>query len=217
MEKIRVLIVDDHPVVHQGIKMLIGTEPTIQIVGEARDGKSAVQQVKRLKPDIILMDLVMPQGSGIVAIAQIRRDYPAIKIIVLTTFEDDDLIDAAMAAGADGYLLKDADGEALLQAIQAAHRSEIPLHPRVARYLFRGRKEQAVSKDVDELTEREKEVLELVAQGLSNKEVAQRLNLSEGSVKVYVSRILDKLQVSTRTGAAIQAIQMGLISMNAEA
>jgi DNA-binding NarL/FixJ family response regulator len=212
MMQIRVLIVDDHAVVRKGIQMLISTEPTIQIIGEAVDGQDAVRQVKTLQPDIVLMDLVFPQEDGIEAIVQIKHDCPNIKIIVLTTFEDNVRINAAMNAGADGYLLKDADGEALLQAIQAVQQGEMPLHPRIARYLFRGGMRQDDTNGFSRLTEREKEVLQLVAKGLSNKAVAQALSLSEGTIKVYLSNILGKLSVSSRTEAAVWASQSGLVT-----
>jgi DNA-binding NarL/FixJ family response regulator len=212
MEKIRVFVVDDHIVVRKGIRMIVDTEPSIQIVGEAENGQSAIRQVKSLQPDVVLMDLVMPGDGGIEAIAEIKRDHPHIKIIALTTFEDADRINAAMEAGADGYLLKDADGEALLQAIQAAQRGDMPLHPRIARYLFTGATKDIDTEDsVECLTEREKEVLKLVAKGWSNKDVAQVLNLSEGTVKVHVSNILGKLNLSSRTEAAVWAVRIGLI------
>lgn len=212
MKKIRVLIVDDHAVVRKGVQMIVSTEPLIQIVGEANNGQDAVRQVKDLQPDVILMDLVMPHKDGIEAIAEIKRNDPDVKIIVLTTFEDEEKIKAAMHAGVDGYLLKDADGEALLQAIQAVRKGDMPLHPRVARYLFKGTKRPNDTNGTGHLTPREKEVLELVAKGLSNKEVAQALHLSEGTVKVHVSNILGKLDASSRTEAAVWAAQMGLIS-----
>jgi DNA-binding NarL/FixJ family response regulator len=216
MKPIRVLIVDDHAVVRKGIQLLVSTESAIQIVGEAKDGRDACHQAKLLQPDLILMDLVMPHEDGIEAIAEIKRDTPNLKIIVLTTFGDDARINAALQAGADGYLLKDADGEALLQAIQAAQRGDMPLHPHVARHLFRGAGRQTGSNDMDHLTEREKEILQLVSKGLSNRDIAKNLTLSEGTVKVHVSNILNKLGVSSRTEAAIWAIQMGLVSVDQE-
>ncbi len=216
MTQIRILIVDDHDVVRKGIQMIVSTEPTIQVVGEAKDGQEAVRQAKSLQPDIILMDLVMPQGDGIEAIAEIKHDYPQIKIIALTTFEDNVRINGAMEAGVDGYLLKDADGEVLLQAIQAAYRGDMPLHPRVARHLFRGMTSHCDTNGDEYLTEREKEVLRLMTRGLSNKDIGQALNLSEGTVKIHVSSILGKLSVSSRTEAAVRAVQMGLVSLDEE-
>lgn len=215
--QIRVLVVDDHVVVRKGIQMIVGTEPTIEIIGEATDGQEAVRLVKSLQPDVVLMDLILSQEDGIEAIGEIKHDCPTIKIVVLTTFEDNIRIHAAMEAGADGYLLKDSDGEALLQAIQGVHQGQMPLHPRVARHLFRGRLTQVDKNRLDCLTEREKEVLQLVATGSSNKMVAQALNLSIGTVKVHLRNILRKLSVYSRTEAAVWASQVGLISSPDEA
>lgn len=215
MNPIRVLVVDDHPVVRKGIQMYIGTEPTIELVGEAKDGASAVLQVKRLQPDVVIMDLFMPHKDGVTAIAEIKRDFPQVKIIVLTTFEHNDQINAAIEAGADGYLLKDADGEALLEAIKTTRLGEMmPLDCRVARYLLHDAAGQAAPNQLVHLTEREQEVLDLLAQGLSNKAIADKLSLTEGTVKIHVSRILSKLNVSSRTEAAIQAVQLGLLTGN---
>ena len=218
MNPIRVLTVDDHLVVRQGIRMIAGTDKTIQIVGEAKDGQSAFHQVKELRPDVVLMDLVMPNENGIEAMVRIKRDQPQIKVVVLTTFEDEDKIRAAMAAGADGFLLKDADGDALHKAIHTAYRGEMPLHPRIARHLF---KKNASSPDstlntIDDLTERERDVLEFVVKGLSNKEVARALSISEGTVKIHVSNILGKLHLANRTQAALYGLREGLTDLNPE-
>jgi DNA-binding NarL/FixJ family response regulator len=212
MKQIRVLIVDDHTVVRLGIQMMISTEPAIKVVGEAKDGRDAVRQVKYLQPDIVLMDLVMPQGDGVEATAEIKRDCPNVKVIVLTTFDDKIRISVAMDAGADGYLLKDADGEALIQAIQAVQQGEMPLHPRIARQLIRGIISPIDASGSSHLTEREKEILQWVARGLSNRTVAEGLNLSEGTVKIHVSHILAKLHVSSRIEAALWALQKGLVA-----
>jgi NarL family two-component system response regulator LiaR len=211
MNVIRVLIVDDHVVVRRGIQMFLDTDPSIQIVGEAESGQDAVRKAKALQPDVILMDLVMPDGAGIEAIAEIKRSIPNAKIIVLTTFGDESRAKAAMEAGADGYLLKDADGEALLQAIQAVRRGDMPIHPHVALHLVKNYAERRGTGGIKYLTEREKEVLQLVAQGLSNKAIARALHLSPGTVKVHVSNILSKLEVSSRTEACVLALQSGLI------
>lgn len=215
MERIRVLIVDDHMVVRTGIQILVRTEPAIHIIGEARNGREAIYLTQILQPDIILMDLVMPEENGIEAIAQIKRDFPCIKILVLTTFEDEVLINAALEAGADGYQLKDANGEALLHAIRATQIGDMPLHPRVARYLFKlkAARDNISINRMNDLTEREREVLQLIAQGLGNKEVAQILNLTKGTVKIHVSNILNKLNVSSRTEASILAVQAGLVPL----
>jgi DNA-binding NarL/FixJ family response regulator len=210
MKRIRVLIADDHAIVRKGIQMIVNTEPTMQLVGEAEDGRDAVTQTQHLQPDVVLMDLVMPDGDGISAIAAIKREHPHIKIIVLTTFEDNYRTLASLKAGADGYLLKDADGEALLQAIQAVQRGEMPLHPRIAHHLLADRVEPTASAKAEQLSQREQEVLQLIAKGFTNKEVADALDLTSGTVKVHVSHILGKLNVSSRTEAAMLAVKLGL-------
>jgi NarL family two-component system response regulator LiaR len=212
MKQIRVLIVDDHIVVRRGIQMFLDTDSSIQVVGEASCGQDAVRKAKSLQPDIVLMDLVLPRLNGIEVIAEIKRclRLSNLKIIVLTTFVDEARVTAALEAGADGYLLKDADGDALLDAIHAVRRGDMPIHSQVTRHLV-----GSVTKRKDgnsHLTEREKEVLQLVAKGLSNKAIAQVLNLSNGTVKVHVSNILGKLKASSRTEAAVQALQSGLIA-----
>ena len=215
MNRTRVLIVDDHAVVRKGIQMFLDTEPSIEAVGEAVNARDAVHQAIGLRPDVVLMDLVMPGGDGIKAIARIKQAVPRTKVIVLTTFGDEARVNAAMEAGADGYLLKDADGEALLQAIRAVRNGDVPLHPRVARHLVKS----SSSKDLRQarnLTHREKEVLRLVAKGLSNRAVARKLHICEGTVKVHVSNILSKLNVSSRTEAAVWAVQTGLVSPEEE-
>jgi DNA-binding NarL/FixJ family response regulator len=212
MKLTRILIVDDHAIVRKGIQMLLDSEPVIQVVGEAQNGEEAMGQVEQLQPDVVLMDLVMPGEDGLGATALIKRHYPEVKVIVLTTFNDPLQIMAALRAGADGYLLKDADGEALLQAIQAVQKGGMPLHPAIANYI-RETLEQADMNRLYSLTDREKEVLQLVAKGLSNKEVAHKLSLTEGTVRVYVSHIFDKLNVSSRTEAAVQAAKIGLVSL----
>jgi DNA-binding NarL/FixJ family response regulator len=213
MSQIRVLIVDDHAVVRKGIQMFLSTEPSIQAVGEANDGQDAVRKAISLQPDVVLMDLVMPKGDGIEAIAKIKGCVSNVKIIVLTTFKDGGRINAALQAGADGYLLKDADGDALLQAIHAVQQGNAPLHPSVARHLVSNVTQDKGADGISHLTEREKEVLRLVAKGLSNKAVARALNLSEGTTRIHVSNILGKLNALSRTEAAVKAVQLGLISL----
>jgi len=209
MNPTRVLIVDDHAVVRKGIQMFLSTEPSIRVVAEAEDGQEAIRQAKSLQPDVVLMDLVMPQEDGIEAIAEIKRCVLNIKVIALTSFKDEAKFKAAIEAGADGYLLKDADGDSLLQAIRAVQQGGMPIDPQVARHFVRdGMQREATT---GHLTEREKEVLQLVARGLSNKAVAQALKISEGTAKVHISNILGKLNASSRTEAAVQALQMGLV------
>jgi NarL family two-component system response regulator LiaR len=192
--------------------MIVNTEPDIQVVGEAKDGGDAANMAKRLKPDIVIMDLVVSRENGMAAISTLKKHDPDVKIIVLTTFDDEQMVLAALSAGADGYLLKDADSEALLNAIQAVQRDEMPLDPRIARYLFRGGIfRNGTNKKSPGLTARETEVLQLVARGWSNKAVAHELCLTEGTVKVHVSNILGKLKVSSRTEAAVLATQLGIV------
>jgi NarL family two-component system response regulator LiaR len=212
MDQIRILIVDDHAVVRHGIQMFLDTDPVIQVVGEAEDGQEAVRLAASLKPDVVLMDLVMPQGDGIKAIAEIKQHVPQPKIIVLTTYKDEARATAAIKAGADGYLLKNVDGDELLRAIYTVQQGDAPLDPHVAGCLLRELSEHRDAARLNPLTKREQEVMQLVAQGLSNREVARDLNLSEGTVKIHVSSILSKLNVSSRTEATIRAMEMGIIS-----
>lgn len=211
MKSIRLLIVDDHSIVRKGIIMYLRTEATVEIVGEAASGREAIHQVELLKPDVVLMDLVMADGNGIEATQQLKRLFPNLKIIILSTFKQEEDVRAVMAAGADGYMLKDADGDALLQAIHDVQKGDMPLHPSVARYLIHRTSPSNSLPPDNLLTEREKEVLTWVARGLSNKAVANVLNLSSGTVKVHVSNILGKLHVNSRTEAAMLALQKGLI------
>ena len=211
MKQIRLLIVDDHAIIRKGISMYLDTEPTIKIVGEAVDGRDGIRMTERLQPDVILMDLVMPVMDGIEAISYLKQHLPSPKIIVLTTFGDQDKFKAAMAAGADGFLLKDSDGKALVQAIKAVQQGEMPLHPSVTSYLVKSIDPKNKS-DRDQLTRREREVLRLLTRGWSNQEVAQELGISRGTVKVYVSHILQKLSASSRTEAALMAMNEGLFA-----
>ncbi len=212
MQKIRVLIADDHYFVRKGIMMVLAAEPRVEIAGEAGTGIEVIEQVKTLQPDVVLMDLSMPHGGGIKAISTIKNIFPRTSIIVLTMHQDEGNINAALKAGADGYLLKDANDGSLLKAIFAVHGGDMPLHPHVARQLLNGMGKRNVPEPAGaNLTEREIEVLALVSQGMSNKAVAQKLHLSSGTIKIHVSNILSKLNVSSRTEAAVQAIQLGLI------
>lgn len=207
---VRVMIVDDHAIVREGLTMLLGEESDIDVVGEARDGVEALANLARLQPDVVLMDLVMPQMDGITATAQIRQQRPNCQVLVLTSFAEDQRVPDAIQAGAVGYLLKDVLKADLLRAIHAAARGEPTLHPEAQRQLM----QQVVSPTqpnlLDALTEREMDVLRLIAQGNSNKEIAAALYLAEGTVKGYVSAILGKLQVTDRTQAALYAVKHGL-------
>jgi NarL family two-component system response regulator LiaR len=212
MDPIRVLIVDDHAIVRQGLRTYLELLEGIEIVGEARNGTEAVAQVHELAPDVVLMDLVMPEMDGIEATRQVTALSPAPKVIVLTSFTEDEMVFPAIRAGATGYLLKDISPSELAQAIQAVHRGEAQLHPDVTRKLlnqFVGpMTEPAVAPDP--LTARELEVLRLIARGMSNRELALELAISEKTVKTHVSNILGKLHVDDRTQAAIYAYKHGL-------
>jgi len=207
---IRVLIADDHAVVREGLKALIETEPGLEVVGEAADGEEAAFKARLLKPDVILMDLVMPRKDGIAAIKEIKREDPKARILVLTSFAEDKRIISAIKAGALGYLLKDASPEELLRAIRDVYRGGSSLHPTVAQRLIeevRGPSETPL----ESLTGRELEVLRLIAQGLSNKQIAEKLFISEPTVRTHVSNILRKLHLESRTQAALLALREGLV------
>ncbi len=213
-DRIRVLIVDDHAIVRKGIRALLATEPGVEVVGEAEDGQQAVTHTGRLRPDIVLMDLVMPEFDGIEAIARITAEYPETRILVLTSFAADDKVFPAIKAGALGYLLKDSTPGELVQAIQQVHRGESSLHPTIARKLL-----QELSGATDRppapepLTDREVEVLQLLARGRSNQEIADQLVISEATVRTHVSNILSKLHLASRTQAALYALRQGLASL----
>jgi NarL family two-component system response regulator LiaR len=215
-ERIRVLIVDDHQVVRQGLSMFLGLRPEIVVVGEAADGKAAIEMVARLEPDIVLMDLVMPELDGIAATRQIRALHPRTHVIALASFTEDDKVIPAIQAGAASYLLKDVTPDALVEAILAVHRGEARLHPDIARKLMervaQGSTEtRGAAAPPEGLTTRELEVIRLVARGRSNHEIAQELVISEKTVKTHVSSILGKLNLEDRTQLAIHAIKSGLV------
>ena len=211
---IRVLIADDHAIVRKGICALLATEPEIEVVGEAKEGAEAILQAGRLSPDVILMDLVMPEVDGLEAIRQIALQQPQIRILVLTSFDGDDKVFPAIRAGALGYLLKDSAPDELIRAIRQVHRGESSLHPAVARKLLREVSQPSKrDADADPLTEREVEVLRLVAAGWSNREIACQLEISEATVRTHVSNILSKLNLCSRTQAALYALREGLASL----
>jgi DNA-binding NarL/FixJ family response regulator len=207
---IRVLIVDDHEIVREGLETLLSEEPVVEIVGQANNGLEAVTLADSLKPDVILMDLVMPELDGIEATRRIRSAGGASQILVLTSFADDQRVRDAIEAGAIGYLLKDVLKADLLRAIQTAAQGKPTLHPEAQGYLMRHVSAPAPTSNLPNLTERERDVLRLIARGQSNKEIAITLHLTEGTVKGYVSAILAKLDVADRTQAALYAVKHGL-------
>jgi NarL family two-component system response regulator LiaR len=212
---IRVLIVDDHAVVREGLRALIETQPDMTLVGEARNGAEAVQKTDELEPDVVLMDLVMPHKDGIKATAEIQQAQPDVRVLVLTSFAEDDKVFPAIKAGAMGYMLKDASPLELLAGIRDVYRGEPTMHPTVARKLIREIKQPTKLPPTPEpLSEREGEVLALVARGLSNQEIADRLYISEKTVRTHVSNILGKLHLANRTQAALYALREGIADLD---
>jgi DNA-binding NarL/FixJ family response regulator len=208
-ESIRIIISDDHPVVRAGLSGMISGEPDFEVVGEADNGKEAVALTGELKPDVVLMDLRMPEMDGVTAIGHIKADYPEVQILVLTTYESDADILRAIETGATGYLLKDTPREELFGAIRLVAEGKSPLAPGVATRLMqrmRGSEEEGLST-------REIEVLELVARGTSNKEIAKQLWVSETTVKSHMLHIFDKLGVTDRTAAVTAALKRGIIRL----
>lgn len=213
-ERIRVLVVDDHLVVRRGLLALLGTEPGIEVVGQAADGHEAVERALELEPDVVIMDLVLPGIDGAEAMRRIRERKPSIHVLVLTSFGSDDKLFPALKAGALGYLLKDASPEELIRAIRATARGLSSLNQAVARRLLAElSRERAVRPARDGLTEREIDVLRLLARGLSNEGIGEELNISEATVRTHVSNILFKLGLDNRTQAALYALREGITSL----
>ena len=209
----KVIICDDQAIVRDGLEMLLKLEPDIKVVGTAEDGASAVEMVEKEKPDLVLMDLKMPVMNGVEATRQIRTKYPDVKVLVLTTYDDDEWVFDAIKAGASGYLLKDTPRDEVVKAIRGTATGKTFLDPSIAGKVLKQastHQTQPASLITGKLTEREKEILRLIARGLSNTDIADRLFLSEGTVRNHVSAILAKLGVSDRTQAAVIAIQHGL-------
>lgn len=214
-EGIRILIADDHAVVREGLRALIATEPGMGLVGEATDGVDAVAKAQTLEPDVILLDLVMPRKNGIEAIKDIIRENPEARILVLTSFDEDEQVFGAIKAGALGYLMKDSAPGELLQAIRDVYQGESSLHPSIARKVIRElNRPTSLPPSEAPLTEREVEVLVLVARGYSNEEIGQRLVISERTVRTHVSNILEKLHLANRTQAALYALRTGLAALD---
>jgi NarL family two-component system response regulator LiaR len=211
---IRVLIVDDHAVVREGLRTYLSLEEGIELAGEAGNGREAVTLACTLKPDVVLMDLQMPELDGVAATAAISERLPDTRVIVLTSFTDDEHVLPAIKAGATGYLLKDASAEELVQAIEAASRGEARLHPMIAKRLMQQVTTPREQRAEVALTPRELEVLRLVARGMSNKEIARALVTSERTVKGHVSNVLGKLELSDRTQAALYAVRHGIVPLS---
>jgi NarL family two-component system response regulator LiaR len=212
---IRVFVADDHAIVRKGIRAVLEIVPDIEVVGEAENGRDAVHRVEQLRPDVILMDLVMPEVDGIEAIRRIKDRQPEARILVLTTFAGEDKIFPAIKAGALGYHLKDSRPEELVKAIRQVRRGESSLHPVIARKVLEELSRPSDRPPTpDPLTPREVEVLRLVAQGLENWEIAERLVITEATVRTHVSNITGKLHVASRTQAALYALREGIASLD---
>lgn len=213
-ESIHILITDDHAIVRKGLRTLVESEPGMEVVGEAADGVEAVLKARSLNPDVILMDMMMPRMDGLEAINEIMRENPEARILVITSFAEDDKIFPAIKAGALGYLLKDSTPEQLIQAIYAVYKGESSLHPSIALKVIRELNRPSELPPTEEpLTTREVEVLKLVARGLTNQEIAEILVISERTVGNHIGNILNKLHLANRTQAALYALREGLVDL----
>ncbi|HEX9116115.1 MAG TPA: response regulator transcription factor [Anaerolineae bacterium] len=218
MSKIRVLIADDHAVVREGLRTLIGSEPGMEVAGEAADGNEAVAKAAALRPDVVLIDLKMPRKGGIEAIAEIKAGNADARILVLTSFAEEENVFPAIRAGALGYLLKDSSPQQLLQAIYDVYRGESSLHPTIALKVIREISQPSTLPPAPSpLSEREVAVLKLVAQGLTNQEIAEKLLISEWTVRTHVRNILSKLHLANRTQATLYALREGLAGLDSGA
>jgi two-component system, NarL family, response regulator LiaR len=206
---IQILIVDDHSVVRQGLRMFLGLDPELEVIGEAENGAEAIVKARELKPDVVLMDLLMPVMDGITATTAIRREMPDVEVLALTSVLEDASVVGAVRAGAIGYMLKDTQADELCRAIKAAAGGQVQLSPKAAARLMR---EVRAPDSPESLTDRETEVLRLLAQGQSNKEIAHTLSIGEKTVKTHVSNVLGKLGVQSRTQAALYAVRIGLVA-----
>ncbi|MGD8584314.1 MAG: response regulator transcription factor [Chloroflexota bacterium] len=214
-EAIQILIVDVYAVVREGLRAFISTEPGMQVVGEAADGEAAVQECRLLKPDVVVIDIALPNNEGLDAIRAIKKACQHTCVLVLSNFAEEERVLAAMKAGAQGYMLKDATTQDVIQAIRDVYRGEVVLHPSVAYVLLRALQTQnaADATALKALTDREKEVLQLVARGCTNQDIATQLRIDERTVRVHVTHILQKLDLHNRTQAALFALRNGLAEL----
>jgi two-component system, NarL family, response regulator LiaR len=210
---IRVLVVDDHPIIRRGLQSEINLDPEMQVVGEAKDGNEAIELVRTLKPDVILMDAVMPQKDGIEATAEIVRENPLARVLILTSFTEDERMLAAVKAGALGYILKDRHPEEVLQAIRDTYDGKPYLNPSTARRLLRGLPAASLNSPDQSLTQREMEVLRFVAKGVTNKDIAHKMSIQEATVRAHVGNILGKLNLENRSQLVLYAVKKGLVNL----
>ena len=210
-EPIRVLVVDDHAVVREGLRSFLELQHGIDVAGEAADGEAALSEAERLSPDVVLIDLVMPRLDGVTALRRLRERLPRTRVIVLTSFLDDDKLLPALRAGAAGYLLKNAPPQEVARAVRVAHEGGAVIDPVVAARLVEALGADGASDPIDRLTPREREVLVLLGRGFPNKQIASKLRVSEKTVKTHVGRVLAKLGVTDRTQAAVLAVRAGLV------
>lgn len=215
-QPIRVFLVDDHGVVRRGMCAYLEMLDDVEVIGEAIDGQQALERLEALQgqgslPDVILMDLVMPRLDGIATTAAVKERYPGIEVVALTSFIEEEKVHAALQAGAAGYLLKDAEADEVATAIRAAHQGEVHIDPAVARRLMQSLRAPKPEEPIEPLTDRQREVLVLVAQGRANKEIARKLGISERTARTHVSNILGKLGLASRTQAALYAVREGLV------
>lgn len=207
---VRVLLVDDHDVVRMGLKMYFSLDPSIEVVAEASNGQEALERIPECQPDVVIMDLMMPVMDGVRATRELRKLHPGIEVLALTSALEEHRIHAAIEAGAIGYMLKDASAETLLEAIHAAARGEVRLHPEAAKRLVREFRSPQMREN---LTNRETLILQMIARGLTNKNIAEQLEVSETTIKTHVSSLLSKLNLTSRTQAALYALKNNIATL----
>jgi two-component system, NarL family, response regulator LiaR len=211
---IRILIADDHPIVREGLRGVLSFKPGFEVVGEAEDGVEAVLQATALMPDVVIMDLEMPRKNGYDALVEILQAVPSTRVLILTSFSKDQKINACLEAGAMGCLLKDSSPQELFRAIRDVHRGEVALHPAIARRLLTRQPSRQPQSDPDDLTERENDVLRLIAQGLTNQEIADNLVISVPTVRTHINHLLSKLNLTNRSQAILYALRHNIASLD---